>query len=204
MDSTLIGNFGQQIVPRPHLQTFLTFCFSNFKSVSIWTAADDVWFHVVNGVLFQPILRKISPSIGKQCHFRFVFTRPKGKIKFILTPENKFKPQPIFVKELQNIFDKPLNFPEFNKHNTLIVDDTPETYACNYHNAIHILPFVFTNSQDRELLKLMFYLKELGEYYTNHRSILAADKKDWFYRDHIVYSVLNLIYDRKKKPVKTI
>lgn len=203
MDSTLISNLGVNISPRPHLQPFLTFCFRNFKSVSIWTAADASWFSAVNHVLLQPIMKRISANIGKECHFRFVFVRPQGTIKYVIRPEFNFTPQPIFIKELRKLWESPVKFPEFTPHNTLIVDDTPETFSQNYRNAIQIPPFAYNNTQDHDLLKLMFYLKDLGQYYKQHRTILNTDKRNWNFRDHIVQSTVQLLYNTSSvNPVK--
>jgi hypothetical protein len=91
MDSTLIANFGQQIKPRDHLQTFLFFCFSNFKTVSIWTAAEYIWFDAVNQSLFQPIMKNISKLIQKPCNFTFVYVRPQGKIKYVIRPQTQIQ-----------------------------------------------------------------------------------------------------------------
>lgn len=203
MDSTLISNFGSNINPRPYLQPFLTFCFKNFKSVSIWTAADTVWFSAVNHVLFQPLMKHISQTIGKECKFRFVYVRPQGTIKYVIRPEYHFAPQPIFVKELRKLWSNRLKFPDFTPHNTLIVDDTPETFSQNYRNAIHIPAFAYSNSQDHELLKLMFYLRELGQHYAANRTILNADKQNWNLRNHIVQATLQLLYTESSfKPLK--
>ena len=210
MDSTLISNFGYNINPRPHLQLFLTFCFLNCKTISIWTAAEQSWFDAVNNALFQPILQKISARLRKKCQFRFVFVRQRGTIKFTVRPENQYQPTPIFVKELDKLWNSPFQFPEFTPHNTLIVDDTPETYSQNFRNAIQILPFAFNNKQDRELLKLMLYLKELGQHYQEYKTILNADKRQWFFRNHIVQGTLqfilnaNQITNNRGLKVKTI
>lgn len=204
MDSTLISNLGVQIIPRPHLQPFLTFCFRNFKSVSIWTAADATWFAAVNHALFQPIMKRISTNIGKHCQFRFVFVRPQGTIKFVIRPEVHFAPRPIFVKELSKLWNSPVRFPDFTQHNTLIVDDTPETFSQNYRNAILIPAFASNNTQDHELLKLMFFLKELGKHYQQHNSILNIDKRNWNSREHVLQSTLQMLYNTStfNEPVK--
>lgn len=209
MDSTLISNLGTNISPRPHLQPFLTFCFRNFKSVSIWTAADASWFSAVNQVLFQPIMKRITKNLGKECRFRFVYVRPQGSIKLVIRPGHHFNPKPIFVKELRKLWNAPVKFPEFAPHNTLIVDDTAETFSENYRNAIHIPAFVYNNHQDNDLLKLMFYLRELGQHYKKHQTILTADKRNWNFRDHVVQSCLQLLFNASNaystlKKVKTI
>jgi hypothetical protein len=203
MDSTLISNFGPTIRSRPHLQTFFTFCFSNFNTVSVWTAADRVWFDAVNNSLFQPLMKKIALQLKKPCQFRFVYVRPSGDLMFSVRPENNFRPQPMFVKDLHKIWRRKRMFPEFTKDNTLIVDDTPSTFCMNYHNALHIPAYAFNNGGDRELLKLMFFLRDIGEHYTQYKTVINMDKRKWYMKDTIVQQMLQLVYNSTMK-VKTI
>lgn len=47
---------------RPHLHTFLAFCFDNFDTVSIWTAASEEWAN------------EVISSFGLDKKFAYVYT----------------------------------------------------------------------------------------------------------------------------------
>jgi hypothetical protein len=194
MDSTLIANFGQQIKPRDHLQTFLFFCFSNFKTVSIWTAAEYIWFDAVNQSLFQPIMKNISKLIQKPCNFTFVYVRPQGKIKYVIRPQTQI--QAIFIKDLNDIWNQKWKFPGFNQFNTIIVDDTPDTYSHNYKNAFYIKPFVYNNTNDIELIKLILYWNHvLFPHYRANNSVLNIDKHKWHLNENLDQAAIQYIYN---------
>lgn len=100
MDGTLVSHdaFAH---PRPGLAEFLDFCFANFHTVSIWSAADRVW---ISNILSGPVFCKYN--------FHLVWTRNECVLA-----------HDIFTKPLSKIRK---NLPEPNDI-VLIVDDTPET-----------------------------------------------------------------------------
>ena len=132
MDNTLIASDSTNIYPRPFLVPFLKFCFENFRTVSIWTAAEESWFNIVNKFVFQPILTQLSQQLHKQCKFYFVLTRPS--VKFVYTShtsklgqQNVGQQSVVMIKDLNDIWRKPLTYPGFTMGNTVIIDDIPET-----------------------------------------------------------------------------
>jgi hypothetical protein len=194
IDSTLIANFGQQIRARGHLARFLYFCFLNFKTVSIWTAAEFSWFNIVNKALFEPIMVEISKSLKKKCSFRFVYVRPQGKIKYVIRPQSQI--QAIFIKDLHDIWNQKWKFPEFNQYNTIIVDDTPDTFSHNYRNAFRIQPLSYNDTNDIELIKLMIYWTNvLTPHYRANGSVLNLDKHKWEQSLGLTQSAIQYIYN---------
>lgn len=122
VDSTLIYNIGRLPIPRPYLEEFFLFCFANFSTVSIWTAASTGWFLNVYGTIFQPILQKHN------LEFFFIWT--KEECNYI-----KFGEQIYVVKPLEKVWN---TYREMNNKNTLIIDDSPITCALNTSNSILI------------------------------------------------------------------
>ncbi len=171
MDGTLIDNIGFTPYARPHLKNFLNFCFHNFQHVSIWTAASPEWFQVVNQHIFQHLLE------GRTFHF--VWTRDRCTIttasyldydeldgrnnEFVLCYPGRIEKR---LTKVYKAFKK-----QYNRHNTLIVDDLPETYSKNYGNAIPIHKYEY-NNPDKSLIYLM---KNLTMY--KNMDIRSTDKR---------------------------
>ncbi len=172
MDGTLIDG----MTPRPYLEEFFIFIFENFKYVGIWTAAEKSWYEDIYIYIFKPILDKINQK------FIFVKTRNNCKHKRI----NQYKDNGFnysssldttYIKPLRNIFkQKKLNF---NKHNTLIIDDTPITYIENYGNGIPIPEFK-KEKEDKVLKDIIPYLQQLIECYNENKTIRYTDKRKWY------------------------
>ena len=141
MDGTLVGiDNNMKPIIRPFLEEFLVFCFQNFKSVSVWTAANIEWFDVVNEKIFQPILDKYKLS------FRFVWDYNKCTKMRNNTYESRY------IKQLEKVWDK---FLDMNKDNTVIIDDNKITCMDNPENAI-IIPSYDPEDKTEDLeLKLM-------------------------------------------------
>lgn len=114
------------IFERPHLQSFLDYLFANFN-VSIWTAASkDYALFIID---------------------KFVISRkPERKINFIFFSyhcdiSKKLKNG---SKDLSIIWDV-YRINQYNKNNTLILDDYDEVYGTQPENCIICPPFYFQN-----------------------------------------------------------
>jgi len=173
MDGTLIDNIPPKLrgfpenpdnykttpIARPGMQETLAYAFANYKHVSIWTAGTDFWFKQVYDALFKPALPP-----GKDFHF--VKTRARGEIYIPLKP-------------LTTIYAQ---YSDYLPSNTVIVDDTAETFRENPENAEHIPSFYYDllgktpeerqhrASEDRELYELIKRLKMRRR--TFHRDVL--------------------------------
>lgn len=163
MDGTLIDDNGLY-QSRPHLQKFLLYCFNNFDTVSIWTSASREWY--------DEIYEKIFKHILKGNRFDFVFTRKRCTLD-----RNSF----VYVKNLHKLWRSKVLYKDFNKHNTLIVDNTPFKYFRNYGNGIPIPTYNQYNiSNDNYLSKLVEYLEDLYEIFDKYGSIRYTEKRYWF------------------------
>ena len=175
MDQTLIHGkrissmmpfeYSLSVKARPHLKEFLTFCFDRFQNVSIWTAAEQEWFNQVNKEIFVPILE----SLGKK--FRFVYTYAQcTRVERISRTYTEKR-----IRKLH----KSKRLPDYTIDNTIIVDDTAETFRSNYGNAILIKEW-HCQYADTDLLKLMKYIDDiLIPYYNENRTIRSLNKINW-------------------------
>lgn len=101
---------------RPFAIEFLQYCFTHFKSVSIWSAGEYEYVHAIAKLL----LRKL----GNRYSFRFIYTRD----------DCIYDRDGYIVKPLEIIWDR---YRDMNIDNTMILDDTKETFRYNRDNAVH-------------------------------------------------------------------
>lgn len=135
-----------RIFHRPHLQKFLDFAFKNYN-VSIWSAGskDYVLFIIQNIILKNHPERKLD----------YIFFSYHCK----LSGKYFNKKSPKHLKLLWDVF----NLENYNKNNTVIVDDLKEVCKAQPKNCIQIEDFTFTNENsesDEDLLRVMKLLKE--------------------------------------------
>jgi len=62
------------------------------------------------------------------------------------------------------------------RHNTLIVDDTPENFMMNYGNGLRIPPYQATDASDQWLPRLRAYIESWGQEINDVRPI---EKRFW-------------------------
>jgi hypothetical protein len=180
MDGTLICGcdiFGT-LQARPHLETFLEECFSLFNKVSIWTAANKNWFSVVNETIFIPILDKINKKNNTKHKFDFVFTRERCKDIYSSFGYGIVRTE----KRLRKLHKSKKLYKDYTIDNTIIIDDTADTFSSNYSNAILVNTYFSPsiNENDVILLKLLTYFKSiLIPYYHKHSTIRTLEKRYW-------------------------
>ena len=185
MDQTLIDGMYNDDNPsrtiinaRPHLFEFLKFCFENFKSVSIWTAASRFWFNIVNDRIFAPTLKHLK-EIGIDAKFDFVFTGNRCTTKWIYS-EFHGQSVRITIKRLKKLYRSRILYKKYTRENTLIVDDKKNTFSLNYGNGIEISAWDCYNHDDVELLKLKRYFeKTIFPYFKKHKTIRNLEKRGW-------------------------
>ena len=124
VDGTLVDKVDEDPVERPFLKEFLSFVFSHFITISIWTNATPLWLQkVLNTVL--------APALPEGKNFYFIWTREQ-----CVTERVHLHPRPYTRKPLSQVYAA---FPlTHSPENTLIIDDSPETYAHNPLNAVPI------------------------------------------------------------------
>lgn len=155
LDGTLIADNGDDttVVLRPHLSTFLDYCFSEF-TVHIWTAASPWWADKVLAAL----PRKDFKSVRCGASTRYIYSIYGGETTVVKT------------KDLKVYYDKDM---------TMIVDDTPQTFRRNYGNAVYIKTYR-GSPDDNELLKTQRRLQRLKREALELGSILSVQRPRWY------------------------
>ena len=140
------------IYKRPHLKTFLNFCFSEFL-VAIWTAStEDYAQQVINNIIDNPN------------ELRFLWGRQRCSRKFNSEDYSYY-----FVKDLKKVKRK-----GYPLEQIIMVDDTPQKLCKQYGNLVRIAPFE-GQIDDRELLDLIPYL----QYLKTVENIRKIEKRGW-------------------------
>jgi len=153
------------VFERPHLQKFLDFLFDNFN-VSIWTAASKDY------ALF--IIEKIVIAGKRNRKIDYIF------YSYHCNASEKHKKG---TKDLSMIWDI-YKLTQYDKNNTVILDDYDEVYKTQNSNCIIAKPFEFTadtSENDK-------FLKDLK---TKLSSILKGKR----YKDKFAYSVKKINKD---------
>lgn len=165
LDETLISSQDFNVILRPNLKEFMEFCFSNFETVSIWSAAESSYVN-----------RIASHILPTDKNFMFIYTRSQCKNIKTDSPQNEFSLNYKTCKPLSKMWRRsPARKIGMNKRNTIIIEDTPSNCVENYSNAIYIDEF---NGQktDRWLLDLMDYLKTD---ILNLKDVRSVEKRMW-------------------------
>ena len=117
---------------RPDLQHFLSYCFNNFKSVSLWSLGHKSYVKLIAHLLY---------SIYDIPKFKTVLSRSDYSFDYLeYCPINKiWQPRiDMLSKNLQYLFN---DNNDFNQKNTLFVEDTIVTHINNFKNLIQIRRF---------------------------------------------------------------
>jgi RNA polymerase II subunit A small phosphatase-like protein len=145
-------------VLRPYLLKFLEFLFTHYD-VAIWTNAKRYWV--------EEYLSRIPMYKNK---FVFIWTREKCQQCTYAS-----------VKPLIKIWRSSIGRTNgYTKHNTIIIEDTPENCVKNYGNAIYVEPFDLYNKADNTLLHLIEYIKSLFVLYDQIGTIRNCEKRSWY------------------------
>jgi TFIIF-interacting CTD phosphatase-like protein len=147
LDNTLIYTEKGKTRPRPHLNEFLNYAFDNFN-VSIWTAA--------------------SQSYAKEIIHKFILTKPKRRLRYLLHDDHCKASQDYFgnIKDLRLLFQV-LKLPNINLENTILIDDLSTNCKYQRKNCINVFPYKGKDKGDNELLQVIQQLKIIKSRYNN-------------------------------------
>jgi ubiquitin-like domain-containing CTD phosphatase 1 len=162
-------NFMQ--LKRPYTDSFLTAMYTHYDLI-IWSQTSWKWLEIKLtelGLLQHPNY-KFSFVLDKSCMFRVESMR-KGKLRKHA------------VKCLELIYR---NFPQFNAHNTVHVDDVSRNFVMNAQSGFKIVPFKNaheTRATDRELIPIAQYLTLIATTVNDFRTV---DHGQWqrYLADH--------------------
>ncbi|MBX9636017.1 MAG: HAD family hydrolase [Nitrosomonas sp.] len=94
---------------RPHLDSFLTYCFDNF-TVAVWSSARGENVKDLLDFVFTENQKQQLLFFWDQSHCTTIAAADGGK-------------KPLFLKELKHVWDA---FPQYNQDDTILVDDSEE------------------------------------------------------------------------------
>ena len=149
------GGIKYKMYARPFLKQFMKFCQKNFKNIGIWTHADSMWLDK----FVKNVLELDIPFL-----FKYDITHAS-----YLKDGSKIKP-------LSKVWAE---FPKFNKHNTLIIEDTIGNCVENLENCIIVPEFLI---KKHELENVDITLPLLSSYITKLQKGLVKkhDPIKWY------------------------
>jgi hypothetical protein len=170
IDGTMISDNEEgdcRVRVRPHLEAALRYTFENCRYVGVWTAASSDWYGVVYRKVLKPILQRLGKSFafvwfGDRCSN---VARKYNDDGFTSSYSPMLKQKP-----LAKLWRPRLNRQRWgvSRHNVLIADDTPFTYAKNWGNALPVTTYDADHpdsKNDRTLLELTERLDSLLQQY---------------------------------------
>jgi hypothetical protein len=169
VDQTLIG-YDKNRNPhlRPFIIEFLLFCFDNFLSVGLWSAAEPAWFYSIIEKILDPLLEGLNNTHHKKWRFYPILDQTYCTI--IVDG-----PTPALYKDLMRLYRA---FPDHSPSGTLLIDDNLLTFGANRSNTVVVFPF---NLQlyDSELYYLVAFLTRILELFDMDPDVRKIDKEDW-------------------------
>lgn len=149
---------------RPFVDELLQFLFQTCMNVSIWTASHIDYV--------QPFLNYCKKQ-NYQFHFVYWSKHTPEKLHCSSLWD---RPEMVPHKPLRKVWRR---FPDYTRHNTLIIDDTGYTYKNNYGNAIPV-PEFNAEKPDDVLRRLISYIQSLQERLVQHGTIRDVEKRNWW------------------------
>lgn len=157
LDRTLVDTDDNGVpVARPHLGESLHRYFDTCSTVNTWTMSTEEWSTIVHETVLKPLLRP-----GDEFHFTWNGKRSSRMSSLDVEKWQQWNDEPMSPYAIMRY--KPLWKMWRRKHahrgrmtrdNTLIVDDSTNTYIDNYGNALGIKSWTIGENDDTELLKL--------------------------------------------------
>lgn len=164
LDGTLLNeNVTNEEIPslRPYTKQFINFLFKHCREVGIWSNSGSE--------RVKRLYEKLFLSWTGN-NFSFIWSAEKSTEK--IRVNSYFDCSSIScVKHLKKLWS---HTSYNNCNNTLIIDDTPRTYSCNYGNAIPIPKFT-GDEKDTYLLQLMKKMKQWEDQYEGQNMQLFND-----------------------------
>lgn len=166
------------IFVRPHAVELLQFCLASTRAVGIWTRASKQWADAVLSL----------PAFGPfRDRFAFVWSASQCRRRWIRCGDDYGHlgpPTPTIDKPLKKIW-KRARFRDAGwlRRSTLIVDDTPQNFLCNYGNGIRVPAFYAGSSDaadDRALLSLRDFIQTTFDY-GGSSDVWPPEKRDSMY-----------------------
>lgn len=142
---------GRKVYFRPYMKVFLSFAFKHFD-VAFWTSMERRNAESITDSVLNSLDTKFKEKLV------FLYSREKCTLQY-----NKDSILPIALKDLKQIWKF---YPQYDKTNTLIVDDSEEKLVLIPENGIVIPSFIVSNplidfKKDFVLPRLQAFLYKL-------------------------------------------
>lgn len=162
-----VGSTKLMVATRPQYQDLLTYCFEKYD-VGFWTAASrDYANAVLQAILTTAQLSKIKFVKCYENCAKITMSVTSGTFNGMVFP----------YKPLQKIWrTKYAHDQGWNRHNTIIIEDTPLSCINNYGNAIYVPQFKPT--RDEKLFSIPKLIKYIDWLATNG-NIRSIEKRHW-------------------------
>lgn len=167
----------RDIYVRPGAADLLAYCFAHAKGVAVWTRASKQWADAVLALpVFVPFRDKFAfVWSAEECRSRWTRT---GTDVGMLSPPIRSRDKP-----LAKIWKKGrFRAAGWRPRSTLIIDDTPANFQCNYGNGIRVPPYLVTfpnAASDRVLWALRDYLDATFNPSSKVRNVRFTEKRGW-------------------------
>lgn len=145
-----VGRF--QIYKRPHLEAFLTACFSWFD-VAVWTSASPGYA--------RGIVKAIFPASALP-----IFVWASDRCTRVYDPESG---EYYWRKSLKKVQRE-----GYSKESIIAIDDTPQKWEQSYGNLVPVSPYE-GDAEDNELVRLIIYLDHLR----HEPNVRQIEKRAW-------------------------
>ena len=167
---------------RPGLQDFLDWAFGTCLAVGIWTAASGGWAETFCSVLAEAD-RERGEGGGRP--WAFVWNGARVTLRAQTRGElgcygGGLGSNRLVTKRLRKIWNNSgLRALGYERHCTLIVDDTPSVCSDNFGNAVYVPTYCGEAEDDDVLVRLRGYLESVNSRIKAGGSVRALEKRQW-------------------------
>ncbi len=157
---------------RPGIHAFLDVAFSRCRAVGIWTAASDAW------------ARRFVDVVGPR-PWAFVWSGNRVSRRRLCAGDPGFYSVAAKAKPLKKVWrNRALRAAGYDRHTSLIIDDTPDVCAQNFGNAAYVRSYTGASSADDDdwLRALASYLCDLDGILRCGGTLRSIEKRGWYQR----------------------
>ena len=154
------------------LGPFLLQTWSNF-----WITASSTAHLYQSGRRRKEWMHEFIQSLPVRFHKIFLFTWHVNRCTYTVRRTGLMKTRMFILKRLSKVWKKKwAQKAAMNRHNTIIVEDTPSNCLDNYGNAIYVPAYRWCVEQEDTILpRLQTYLTDLA----TKKSVRSIEKRGW-------------------------
>jgi hypothetical protein len=184
------GESNMNIVKRDGFDNFIDYLFNNYKTVSVWSAGSTEWVNDILPMLFGDRYKQLAFILDRRYVSR-INCSYKNRFAYCKQMDTH-----IWNSNLGKIFN-------MNRHNTVLIDDSPTHARYNGINVIRIDKFNPELPKDKVDTELLRIMKILSKWKYSHELIphrrivstrLVNKKMQLLYQHVLPISKQNCIY----------